>query len=155
MGPRNAPEGPRSGPGGPKTAQGPARSAPRVPQEAPRAAQIQLPSRLGGQMVPTWRPRAFHKIILDPPRAGFAPSGGRFSYSFFLSESIAKAVLWAKLAQAYAQHRFTSLCNFYMWISTATDSRSRSINPCLDRKIDFSTDRYLVSVSFCVSQPAG
>ena len=52
------------------------------------------------------------------------PSGGRFSYNFLLSESIAKAVLWAKLAQAYAQHRFTSLCTFDLWISTATDSRS-------------------------------
>ena len=77
---------------------------------------------------------------MDPRRAGFAPSGGRFSYSFFCSESIAKAVLWAKLAQAYAQHRFTSLCNFYMWISTATDSKSRSTNTYLDGLTTFRLD---------------
>ena len=87
------------------------------------------PSRpiFGGQVGHNW-----HKKAVRRPSTGhFGPPAGRFCTlrgsifgQLFLSENITKAVLWAKLAQAYAQHRFTSLCNFYMWISTATDSRS-------------------------------
>ena len=122
--PRSGPGRPRRGPRGFKTAPRAAKSAPRAPPEPPKHGfRAALAAKLGptGTKEP---PGGLPKAILDPPRAGFAPSGGRFSDSFFLSESIAKAVLWAKLAQAYTQHRFTSLCNFYMWISTATGSRS-------------------------------
>ena len=94
---------------------------------APRAAQTRLPNGPGGQVGPNWHKRAVRRppgSHFGPSRGAFAPSGGRFLYTFLLWESKAKAVLWARLAQAYAQHRFTSLCNFYMWISTATDSKS-------------------------------
>ena len=45
------------------------------PKGAPRAAQSQHPSGLGGQMKPTWRPRA----LLRPPRAHFGAPAGRCS----------------------------------------------------------------------------
>ena len=133
---------PRSSKSAPWKAQNDLQEAPGTPQEPPRQPeasqerpQSRLPSALGGQVGPNWHRKPSKgpsQAILDPQRAGFASSGGRLSYSFLLSESIGKAVLWAKLAQAYAQHRFTSLCNFYMWISTATDSRSRSTNTCMN-----------------------
>ena len=82
------------------------------PQEANTASE--RPWRPSwAQLAQKSRPEAFQRPFWTPPRAGFPPSGGRFSDSFLLSESIAKAVQWAQLAQAYAQHRFTSLCNFY------------------------------------------
>ena len=120
-------EAPRSGPGRPRSRPGGSKSAKKRPKSALRAAQTRLPSGLGGQVETSELRSPFWTR-----RAGFASSGGRFSYSFLFSESIAKIVLWAKLAQTYAQHRFTSLCNFYKWISTATDSRSRSTNPCMN-----------------------
>ena len=123
-------EAPRSGPGRPRRPPRRLQERHKRPKSAPRVAQTRLPSGLGGQVGPSWHKAAARRPSKGhfgpPPRAGLAPSGGRFSDSFLLSESIAKAVLWAKLAQAYAQHRFTSLCNFYMWISTATDSRSKA-----------------------------
>ena len=121
---RSGPGRPRRGPRGIKTAPRAAKSAPRAPQEPPKHGfRTALAAKFGP--IGTKEPSGgLPETILDSPRAASASSGGRFSYNFLLSESIAKAVLWAKLAQAYAQHRFTSLCNFYMWISTATDSRS-------------------------------
>ena len=101
-----------------------ASSVPRAPPEPPKDGfRAALAAKLGaaGTDDPSG---GLPEAILDPQRADFAAFGGRISCSFLFSESIAKAVLWTKLAQAYAQHRFTSLCNFYMWISTATDSRS-------------------------------
>ena len=128
-------EAPRSGPARPRRPPRRLQERHKRPKSAPRAPKHgfrALAAKLGpaGTKEP---PGGLPKAILDPPRAGFAPSGGRFSDSFLLSESIAKAVQWAQLAQAYAQHRFTSLCNLYMWISTATDSKSRSTNQYLDR----------------------
>ena len=123
MTPKRRPGAARDAPGGPQDSSKSVTSVPRAPPEPPKHGfRAGRPSwaQLAQKEPSEGRPQA----ILDPQRAGFAPSGGRISYSFLLSESIAKAVLWAKLAQAYAQHRFTSLCNFYMWISTATHSRS-------------------------------
>ena len=129
--PGAARDSPKSSPRGFKTAPRAAKSAPRAPPEPPKHGfRTALAAKLGqtGTKEPSG---GLPETILDlPPRAAFAPSGGRCSYSFLLPESIAKAVLWTKLVQAYAQHRFTSLCNFYMWISTATDSIS------IDRSID-------------------
>ena len=106
--PKLPPRGAQERPGTPRR---PPPSAPRAPpgKHGFRAA---LAAKLGptGTEKPSKGPS---QAIFDPPHAGFASSGGRLSYSFLLSDSIAKAVLWAKLAQAYAQHRFTSLCNFY------------------------------------------
>ena len=104
--PKPPPRAPRSA----RDAPGEAQEASRQPHEPPGAPQERPQSRpavLAAKLGPT----------------GTKKPSGDFR-SFLLSDSIAKAVLWAKLAQAYAQHRFTSLCNFYMWISTATDSRS-------------------------------
>ena len=123
--PRGAQERPGTPQERPRRPQDSSKSARSVPRAPPKTAS-ERPWR------PSWAQLA-QKSRPKFPRAGLASSGGRFSYSFLLSESIAKAVLWAKLAQAYAQHRFTSLCNFYMWISTATDSKSRSTNPCMHR----------------------
>ena len=124
--PKPPPTAPRSGPGCPG----------ERPKSAPRAAQTRLPNGPGGEVGPNWHKRAVRR----PPGDHFGLPTGRFCTlrgSIFgqvsLSESIAKAVLWAKLAQAYTQHRFTSLCNFYIWISTATDNRSRSTHPCMNR----------------------
>ena len=122
--PKRRPGAARHARGGPQDGSKSATSVPRAPPGPPKHGfRAALAAKLGptGTKEP---PGGLPKAILDSERAGFAPSGGRFSCSFLLSESIAKAVLWAKLAQAYAQHRFTSLCNFYMWISTATDSKS-------------------------------
>ena len=113
--------------------------APKTAPRAPQASQERPPGRPNTASERPWRPswaqlaqksrpEAFQRPFWTPRGSVLHPPGGRFSDSFLLSESIAKAVQWAKLVQAYAQHRFTSLCNFYMWISTATDSRS--INGC-------------------------
>ena len=134
--PKRRPGAARDAPGSAQEAPETAPRASKASQERPQGRPNTASERPGrprwAQLAHKSRPEAFHRPFWSPPRAGFAPSGGRFSYSFLSSESIAKAVLWAKLAQAYAQHRFTSLCNFYMWISTATDSKSRSTNLCLD-----------------------
>ena len=130
-GPKRPPRGAQERPGTPQEqprrpqdGSKSAKSVPRAPPEPPKDGfRAALAAKLGptGTKEPSG---GLPEAILDPPRAGFAPSGGRFSYSFLLSESMFKAVLWANLAQAYAQHRFMSLCSFYMWISTATDSKS-------------------------------
>ena len=127
----------RGAPGGPQDGSKSATSVPRAPPEPPKHGfRAALAAKLNpdGAKEPSG---GLPEAILDPPRAGFAPSGGRCSDSCLLSESIAKAVQWAKLAQAYAQHRLTSLCNFYMWISTATDSKSidKSMHRLIDRCI--------------------
>ena len=131
--PKRRPGAARHARGGPQDGSKSATSVPRAPPGPPKHGfRAALAAKLGlaGTKQP---PGGLPKAIMDPPRAGLAPSGGRFSDGFLRSDSIAKAVQWAKLAQAYAQHRFTSLCNFYMWISTATDSRSRSTNTCMNR----------------------
>ena len=124
MTPKRRPGAARDASGGPQDGSKSATSVPRAPPGPPkhgfRAASAAKLGPTGTKESPGGLPEA----ILDPPRLGFAASGGRFAYSVPVLESIAKAVQWAKLAQAYAQHRFTSLCNFYMWISTATDSKS-------------------------------
>ena len=122
--PKRRPGAARHARGGPQDGSKSATSVPRAPQ----GLQTRLLSGLGGQVGPNCHKRAARrpsKGHFGPPRGPVLhPPGGRSSDSFLLSESIAKAVLWAKLVQAYAQHRFTSLCSFYMWISTATDSKS-------------------------------
>ena len=95
-------EAPRSGQGRPRRPSRRLEERDKRPKSAPRTAETRLPSGLGGQVGHNWHKRA---VRTPPPRAGVALSGGRFSDSFLLSESIAKALLWAKLAQAYAQHR--------------------------------------------------
>ena len=128
MTPKRRPGAARDAPGGPQDGSKSATSVPRAPPGRPKTASERPWRPSWAQLAQKSRPEA----ILDLQRADVAAFGGRFSDSFLLSESIAKAVLWAKLAQAYAQHRFTSLCNFYMWISTATDSKSRSTNTCMN-----------------------
>ena len=118
-----------------------AQERPGTPQERPRRPQDSSKSARSVPRAPPEPPKDGFRAALAAklgPSGTKEPSGGlrrpfwtlrgRFSYSFLFAESIAKAVLWAKFAQAYAQHRCTSLCNFYMCISTATDSRSRSTN---------------------------
>ena len=112
---------PRSGPGRPRR---PPRRLQERPQGRPTTASERPCWRSWAQLAQKSRPEASRRPFWTPRGPVLHPPGGRFSYSFLLSESIAKAVQWTKLAQAYAQHRFTSLCNFYMCISTATDSRS-------------------------------
>ena len=47
---------------------------PEVPQERPRAAQSRLPSGLGGQLGPTWRPKAPRRL----PGSHFGSPAKRF-----------------------------------------------------------------------------
>ena len=114
-----------------KRGQGRAKIDPRVAQEPPRAAH--KPFKLGFRAVlaAKWGPPGARELsgglpalVLDLPRDDFPPSGEPFSRFFKAPGSIIKALLCAKLMQAYGQYSFTSLRNFYMWISTATDSRS-------------------------------
>ena len=118
---------------------------PRVAQEPPRASH--KPFKLGFRAVlaAKWGPPGarelsggLHEPILDVPRDDFPPPGEPFFMFFEAPGCIFKVpqltvhttVLFAKLMQAYVQHPSTRLCNyyrwnhFYMWISTATDSRS-------------------------------
>ena len=99
--PKRCPGAARDAPGGPQDGSKSVTSVPRAPSGPPKHV-------LAAKLNPDGAKEPSGGAILDPPRAGFAPSGGRFSDSFLFSESIAKAVQWAKLAQAYAQHRFTS-----------------------------------------------
>ena len=126
--PRSSPRRPGSGPRRPKTAPSAARSA-------PRAAQIRLPSDLGDRMGPTWRPNSPPELSCSnfwAPRGTIFPLPGYdFHITFNPPANRCKTALCAKLMQAYGQYRSTCLCHFYMWISTATDSRSRSTNPCI------------------------
>ena len=125
---------------GPRAAQ----EAPKVVQERPGASQDRPKSRSGASksvpqavqiplpvLAAKWGPPGARELsgglpalVLDLPRDDFPPSGEPFSRFFKAPGSIIKAVLCAKLMQAYGQYSLTSLRNFYMWISTATDSRS-------------------------------
>ena len=130
--PKRRPGAARDAPGGPQDGSKSVTSVPRAPPGPPKHGfRAALAAKLGATGT-----KELPQAILDHPRAGFAPSGGRFSGNFLLSESFAKAVQWAKLAQAYAQHRFTSLCHFYMWISSATDSKSTYIYIYIYTRVD-------------------
>ena len=75
-------EAPRSGPGRPRRPPRRLQERHKRPKSAPRAAQPRLLSGLGGQVGPNWQKElsgGLPEAILDPPRAGSAPSGGRFS----------------------------------------------------------------------------
>ena len=115
-------EAPRSSPGRPRN------------QERPQSQPKSAPER-------PWRPNEAHMASKSPPEASqssfwtprgtiFRLQGGDFHSTSNLPASTFKAALCAKLMQAYVQHRSTRLCHyymwnhFYMWISTATDSRS-------------------------------
>ena len=77
--PERPPRGAQERPGTPEEAPKTAPRAPQASQERPQGAQTRLPSGLGGQVGPTGTkepPGGLPKAILDPPRAGFAPSGG-------------------------------------------------------------------------------
>ena len=135
---------PPGGPGAAQEAPGPAKEAPRRPQETPGAPQERPKSRPSSaserpwrQMGPDWRTRAPRRApgsYFGPPNGAiFHPPGCNFRMVFHPPESMFETVLWAKPTQAYGQHRSTPIYNFCMWISTATDSRSRSTNLCLDR----------------------
>ena len=118
-------EAPRSGPARPRRSPRRFQERHKRPKSAPRAPKHGFRAALAAKLSPIVQQSRFGglpRAILDPPAARFCTLRGSM-FVQFSSLSIAKAVLWAKLAQAYAQHRFTSLCNFYMWISTATDSR--------------------------------
>ena len=104
---------------------------PRVAQEPPWASHKPFKFGIRAILAPKWAPPGARELsgglpalVLDLPRDDFPPSGEPFSRFFKAPGSIIKAVLCAKLMQAYGQYSFTSLRNFYMWISTATDSRS-------------------------------
>ena len=79
----------------PKRRPGAARDAPGETQEASSPPSRQ--ERSWAQLAQKEPSGGLPETILDPPRAGVAPSGGRFWYSFLVSESIAKAGQWAKL----------------------------------------------------------
>ena len=142
LGHRNrSPERPKSGStqGGSKCAQDPPRRATSGSRQPPEPPNVGFRAALAAIWGP---PRAqepsegLQEAILDPPTGRFSTSRERFCTLLHPPGGIFKTVLWAKLMQAYGQHRLTPLCNsacgnFCMWISTATDSRSRSTNPCL------------------------
>ena len=131
--PREAKMGPRSGPGAPPVAPGAPR--PKTRQERPK--RTQEPPKLGFRAALTAHlsPKSFPEASRRPswalPVAIFHPPEANIYTPFHLPGSICKTVLCSKLMQAYGQHRSTSLCNFCMLISTATDSRSRSTNQCI------------------------
>ena len=98
--PQTRPDRPNQPPGRPRSGPGRPRSGPKTAPRAPKASQERPQSRpktgLGGQVGPTWHKRAVRR----PPGDHFGPPTGRFctlrgsiSYTFLLSESIAKAVL--------------------------------------------------------------
>ena len=74
---------------------------------------------------------------MDPPGTILDLPGDVFHDIVTPPADMFNAALCAKLMQTYDRNRSTclfSFCmwiNFYMWISTATDSRSRSTNPCM------------------------
>ena len=139
-GPKRSPRDPKMGPRRPQ-------DGPGSRQERPRSAPRGPKSRTNSAFEPSWRPNGSHvapksppeghfgpqESHFGPPRDAFSPSGRQISQNVYPPGKIFEAALSTKLGQAYGQHRSTSLCNFYMWISTATDSRSRSTNPCMDR----------------------
>ena len=100
---------------------------PKSRQERPK--RTQEPPKLGFRAALTakWGPLGAQEL-LEPPWGGFLRSGSEYLHTFQPSgKEFAKTILCAKLMQAYGQHRSTSLCNFSMLLSTATDSRSISI----------------------------
>ena len=125
--PRSRPGRPRRGPRDFKTAPRAAKSAPRAPPEPPKHGPERPWRRSWAQLAQQSRPEASRRPFWTLHGSLLHLPGVELRKNVLLSESIAKAVLWAKLAQAYAQNRFTSLCNFYICISTATDSRSSNI----------------------------
>ena len=126
---------PPGAPGATQEDPGPAKEAPRRPQETPGAPQERPKSRPSSASERPWRPNGAHLAHKSPPKGSrkpfwtphgaiFHPPGCNFRMVFHPPESMFKTVLWAKLTQAYGQHRSTPIYNFCMWISTATDSRS-------------------------------
>ena len=124
-------EAPRSGPGGPGAAQ----EAPRRPQEPPGAPQerprslpnsaSERPWRSNGvHLAPKSPPEASRSLFWTPPGTIFDPPGDDFHVIVNPPAGMFEAALCAKPVQAYGQHRETSLCNFGMWISAATDRES-------------------------------
>ena len=130
---------------GPRAAQ----EAPKVVQERPGASQDRPKSRSGASksvpqavqiplpvLAAKWGPPGARELsgglpelILDLPRDDFPPSGEPCS-RFFKAPgassqlSCAQSLCKHTASQEYGQYSLTSLFNFYMWISTATDSRS-------------------------------
>ena len=108
---------------------------PRVAQEPPRASYKPFKFGFRAILAPKWAPPGARELsgglpalVLDLPRDDFPPSGEPFS-RFFKAPgasalSCAQSLCKHTASQAYGQYSLTSLCNFYMWISTATDSRS-------------------------------
>ena len=94
--PRGAQERPRTPQERPRRPQDGSKSAKSVPRAPPEPPKDGFRAALAAKLGPTGAKEpsgGLPQAILDPPRAGFAPSGGRCSYNFLLSESIAKAVL--------------------------------------------------------------
>ena len=125
-GPKRPPRGAQERPGTPQErprrpqdGSKSAKSVPRAPPEPPKDGFRAALAQVGPTC--TKKPsRGLPQAILDR----FCTLRGRFSYSSFFFGKHSQSCPVGKAVQAYAQHRFTSLCNFYMCISTATDSRS-------------------------------
>ena len=100
MTPKRRPGAARDAPGGPQDG---CKSATSVPRAPPGPFEHGFRAALAAKLGPTGAKEpsgGLPEAIFDSQRAGFAPSGGRISDSFLLSESIAKAVQWAKLAHS-------------------------------------------------------
>ena len=142
----------KSRPGGSTSGPREARSEPRSTQESLRSLHGRPTSRSNSASERFWRPSGAHLAPGSSPEAYlsrfwtsrgtiFHPPGNKVDVFSKLQGASSKlsrgpqhcvhtTVLCAKLMQAYVQHRSTRLCHyymwdhFYMWISTATDSRS-------------------------------
>ena len=132
--PRSSPGRPRRPQERPKTAQDDPKSRQESPRSAPGASQIRLPGGLGGQMGSTWPPKSppeasrsrfwtFQGTIFDLP-------GDAFHVIFNPRRTCSKLPCVQSLCKHTASIARracvtpTCVCNFYMWISTATDRES-------------------------------
>ena len=130
---RSSQNSPKRIPGAAKMTPGAAQAAPRGAQDSPGEAQE--PSR-STQDAPRSRPEG-HKGRQEAPQSLPGPaqrvqrcSKRRLCRARSTNRRGYKNVLCTKLAQTCSQHREGPV-QLDMWISTATDSRSRSTNPCI------------------------
>ena len=121
--PRDAQEAPRAGHERPKKHQDGPKSRQERPKSIPRAAQLRLPGGLGGSMGPKSLPKGSRKKFWTPPRGAFPPPGSDFAHFCPHREAFSKLSFGQSLCKHTASVAQRVLCNFYMWISTATDSR--------------------------------
>ena len=116
MDPRSGQERPRR----PQERPGRSTERPKSHQERPKRTQEPPKFRFRAALAAKWDPPGAQEpsgglqeaILWTLPGAMFHPPGDNIYSLFDLPDSICETVLYAKLMQAYGQHRSTSLSNF-------------------------------------------